>query len=1032
MNKHPLNTLLIDDNEENYATTRELLVNLENWEINLEWVSTYEDALARLSRDNNYDICLLNCCLGKNKGLDFISQAVKQNGKLAPLILLTEPDDNQTALKALEAGAADYLVKGQIDASLLERSIRYVVKTKQLQDSLEAQVKKRTAALTVELQNLRQELNQHKQEEEALREHDRQYRLFFDIDIYGVEVLDSLGNITDCNPTYQKLLGYSRAELVGQHITRFTTTASAYAFQKSLDDLQATGYTEGERELVRQDGSTMMVWSRSRALYNANGAFNGIVTFSRDITERMKAVKQISTLARALEQSPMALLITDIEGNIEYANFEFTGLTGHTYEDIAGSNLQSLNLGQQSPESYQDFLAAFAAGEEWQGDLNSLTTSGESYWATTTVAPMFDSRGMLTHFIVMQEDITARKDEEIEALRSQRRIGDLMTEQIGDLTSSNEALQREIEERKQAEAALQRVKNRLEAQYRGIPLPTYTWEIIDDDFVLVDFNTAAEEESGGRIDSFKNRRAGEIFKDRPQVLGDFLRCSIEKGIVRREAPYQKVTTGANRYFVTTYNYVEPNLILVHIQDITEHKELEREWQKCRERLDALAITDDTELLQAKETLRQEMVKRQKAELALQQAEERLKAIAGNIDERLREQYRGIPIPTYSWQSIGGEFILVDFNNAAAKNMGRIVDFFGKPASEIFKDRPQILADFKECYDTKETVVREAPYQMITTGETRFFVTTYHFVEPNLIVDHIQDITDQKAMEAELEQYRQKFGPLDKAAPAGQPDNMEALTKQNQALQQELAKLERAEESLRQSRARLRAQYNGIPIPTYSWQSMGKDFVLTDYNTAAEKSTQGRIAEFMGKSAGQVFKDRPEVLADFERCFREKKTLRRESHYQLVTADETKHFVTTYNFVPPNMVMVYIEDTTEYKRIEERLRQGEAHVELKCRLSPQMTLTFVNDAYCWYFNHSRQDLIGKGLPFIHQDDLQQVKMHLASLRQESPVGTIEYRVIKPNGKICWQRWVNQTIFDHLGNVVEIQAVGRDITRQKAGK
>ena len=813
MNKRPLNTLLIDDNEQNYAATRDLLVKLESWDINLEWVSTYEDALTRLSQDNTYDICLLNCCLGKNKGLDFISQAAKKNGKSVPLIFLSEPDDNQTALRALEAGAVDYLVKGQIDGPLLERSIRYAVKTRQLQNSLEAQVKKRTAALAVQLQHLRQELIQHKQQEEALREQDRQYRLFFDIDIYGVEVLDPLGNITDCNPTTQKLLGYSHAELAGQHITRFTTSAGAYAFQKSLDELQARGYTEGERELIRKDGSMIMVWSRSRALYDANGAFNGIVTFSRDITERMKAVKQISTLARALEQSPMALLITDIEGNIEYANFEFTELTGHTYEDIAGNNLQSLNLGQQSPENYQDFLAAFAAGEEWQGDLNSLTTTGESYWAATTVAPMFDSRGMLTHFIVMQEDVTARKDEEIEALRSQRRIGDLMSEQIGGLTTSNQALEREIEERKQAQAALERTKIRLEAQYRGIPVPTYTWEIIDGDFVLVDFNNAAEDESGGRIGRFKNKRAGEIFKDRPQVLGDFLRCSIEKGVVRREAPYQKVTTGANRYFVTTYNYIEPNLILVHIQDITEYKELEREWQKCREQLDALAITDDTELVQVKETLRQEIVKRENAELALIQSQERLKEIAGNIDERLREQYRGIPIPTYTWQSIGGEFILVDFNNAAAENMGRIVDFFGKPASEIFKDRPQILADFQECYERKETVVREAPYQMITTGETRYFVTTYHFVEPNLIVDHIQDITEQKALEAELEQYHQKVGPLDKLASAGQIENAAALTKQNEVLQQELAKHEHAEESLRQSRARLRAQYNGIPIPT---------------------------------------------------------------------------------------------------------------------------------------------------------------------------------------------------------------------------
>jgi PAS domain S-box-containing protein len=1053
MNKRQLNTLLIDDDEQEFTMTRDLLGQIDGWQFKLEWVSSYEAALAKMEQDP-YDICLLNCRLEDHQGLEFLQRATK-NGATTSLILLADPDDRQTAIAGLESGAVDYLVKGQIDAPGLERSIRYAIGYKRLKESLEKRVNERTERLATENGRLRQTVAEYEQQEQLFRESERQYRMLFNVDIYGVEVLDNEGRITDCNPAFLNLLGFSGEALIGRHVSTYTAGLSATAFDNILAELNDQGYTEGERELVCQDGSTTLVWSRSRAVHDESGEFIGIVTFSRDITERMKAVKQISTLARALEQSPIATTITDVDGNIEYTNFEFTELTGYGYEDVTGQHLADLKLGSQSPENFKAFLEVISAGDSWVGELHNQNLTGRDYWTSVTVTPMFDAKGSLTHSIIIQEDITARKVGENEAMRAHRRIGTLMTDHIGDLTTTNERLQREITERKRAERALERSRSRLEAQYKGIPVPTYTWELLDDDFVLVDYNHAAEIESDGRIADFKNGRAGAIFKDRPQVLGDFLRCSIEKTIVKREAPYKKVTTGETRHFVTTYNYVQPNLIIVHIQDITEYKELEAEWRRCRQQLDALSIADDTELNQVKEALGQEIAEREKIGQALSEAEERIKKVTSNIDEKLREQYRSIPVPTYSWQMIGGEFVLVDFNDAAAEVMGRIVDFYGKTASDVFQERPQVLADFSRCFQAKATVKREAPYKLITTGETRFFVTTYNFVPPTLIIVHILDITDQKRMEAELITCHQKLKALAAehdghpatkqlllqpgASPstAGFEEEVERLvnertielSKVNRELERKLVGQERAAESFRQSRARLRAQYTGLPIPTYSWQRMTQDFVLIDYNNAAEKATQRRLAEYMGKSAGELFKDRPEVVADLMRCYTEKMTVIREGNRQPLTTDESRIFVTTYSYIPPNLVILYVEDITERKQTEELLRRGEEQVELVCRLSPDTTLTFVNDAYCWYFNRRRQKLIGQKLPFIYEEDIQKVKIHFASLRQESPVGTIEYRVVKPNGDLRWQQWVNQTVFDDKGYPVEIRAVGRDITRRK---
>ncbi|MDX1521488.1 MAG: hypothetical protein R3264_07660, partial [Anaerolineae bacterium] len=342
-------------------------------------------------------------------------------------------------------------------------------------------------------------------------------------------------------------------------------------------------------------------------------------------------------------------------------------------------------------------------------------------------------------------------------------------------------------------------------------------------------------------------------------------------------------------------------------------------------------------------LAEERARRAQAEQSLLESETRLQELAGNIDERLREQYRSIPVPTYSWQRIVDEFVLVDFNDAAAESMGRIGDFFGKKASDIFKDRPEVLADFARCYREKGKVVRKAPYTLITSGEERFFVTTYNFVPPTLIIVHIQDITEQRAMEEELQQYRQQFGSLDgnlqnrpedvlpDGAATGDQTNerLEELVRErtaelvrmNKQLQREIFEHERAEMSLREAKDRLRAQYKNIPIPTYSWRRVGDDFVLVDYNHAAEKNSQGRIANFMSKTASQVFKDRPQVLADLSSCFTHKAKIVRKAPYKLITTGETRYFITTYNYSPPNLVIVYIQDMTEIKQLEAAIAVG---------------------------------------------------------------------------------------------------------------
>ena len=109
---------------------------------------------------------------------------------------------------------------------------------------------------------------------------------------------------------------------------------------------------------------------------------------------------------------------------------------------------------------------------------------------------------------------------------------------------------------------------------------------------------------------------------------------------------------------------------------------------------------------------------------------------------------------------------------------------------------------------------------------------------------------------------------------------------------------------------------------------------------------------------------------------------------------------------------------------------EDQTEFISRFLPDGTHIFVNDAYCRYFSVAQEDIIGHRFrPVLHTDDRAAVAAFFASLTPEKPVGTIDQRIIMPDGTIRWQRWSDRALFDKNGNVVEYQSVGRDITENK---
>lgn len=138
------------------------------------------------------------------------------------------------------------------------------------------------------------------------------------------------------------------------------------------------------------------------------------------------------------------------------------------------------------------------------------------------------------------------------------------------------------------------------------------------------------------------------------------------------------------------------------------------------------------------------------------------------------------------------------------------------------------------------------------------------------------------------------------------------------------------------------------------------------------------------------------------------------------------------------ICVIGRNITAHKQAEEKLREGkeqylsivEDQSELICRWLPDGTLTFINDVYCRYFNKQHEELIGNNFfSFIPKEDHIAINEHFAKLNSSNPIGSIEQRVILPNGEIRWVYWNNRAIIDLRGQIKEFQSVGRDITQRK---
>jgi PAS domain S-box-containing protein len=137
--------------------------------------------------------------------------------------------------------------------------------------------------------------------------------------------------------------------------------------------------------------------------------------------DRKHTEEKIRQLSQAVEQSPVTIIITNTNGEIEYANPKFVETTGYTIEEVVGKNPRFLKSDYTSSNEYGELWQTLKIGKEWHGEFHNKRKDGSFFWESATISPIINAQGESTHFIAIKEDITERKIAEQELINAKLR-----------------------------------------------------------------------------------------------------------------------------------------------------------------------------------------------------------------------------------------------------------------------------------------------------------------------------------------------------------------------------------------------------------------------------------------------------------------------------------------------------------------------------------------------------------------------------------------------------------------------------------
>jgi PAS domain S-box-containing protein len=388
MSDSPICVLLIEDVVEDVRLVREFLKREEELSLVIEDVSRLADGLRRLERPG-IDVVLLDLGLPDSRGLDTVRQ-VLEHSPAVPVVVLSGADVMQTALRAVRAGAADYVFKGRMDGPLLARAIRFAVE--------------RAAR--------RQAVTQ-------LRESEERYRNLVETTSDWIWEIDERALFTYCNPRVKDLLGYRPQQLIGKSFFELVEPEQVSRIRQLVEQKmrRKSALLRLEHTNIHRDGQAVVLETSAVPVVDETGCLQGYRGIDRDITE-VKAV-QDSLRERERRYGQLLAAVTNYTYTVDVENgrsvwtthgegcIPVTGYTPSDYAMDPGLWLSMIHFDDRDAVLAQ-VDSALRGAEVKPIEHRIIHREGKVRWVRSTLVQHCED-GELRRYDGVIEDITERK-----------------------------------------------------------------------------------------------------------------------------------------------------------------------------------------------------------------------------------------------------------------------------------------------------------------------------------------------------------------------------------------------------------------------------------------------------------------------------------------------------------------------------------------------------------------------------------------------------------------------------------------------
>jgi diguanylate cyclase (GGDEF)-like protein/PAS domain S-box-containing protein len=384
-----IRVLLIEDNPGDARLVKEMLAEARASKFSLTHAGLLSEGLSLL-RDENHHVVLLDLSLPDGHGLDTVKQMCAAAPHL-PVLILTGLDDETIAIRAVQEGAEDYLVKGQMDGNLLGRAIRYAIERKRA--------------------------------EEALRDSEERYRTILENVEDGYYETDLAGNLTAFNDSMCRISKTPKEQLIGLNNRRYMDAVNAKKVYDAFNEVYRTGQPLRvfDWEIYRRDGGKACVEASISLRKDASGKPVGFRGILRDITER----KRTEELLRQSEEKYRTIIENiqdgyfevDLAGNFTFVNDVVSKRLGYSREELIGMNNRQYTDETTAKKTYQLYNRVYRTGEPVRNfEEEIVQRDGTRAIMELSISLIRNPEGKAIGFRGVSRDVTERKRAD-EALR---------------------------------------------------------------------------------------------------------------------------------------------------------------------------------------------------------------------------------------------------------------------------------------------------------------------------------------------------------------------------------------------------------------------------------------------------------------------------------------------------------------------------------------------------------------------------------------------------------------------------------------